>query len=115
MLLDVKAALAEILNDEAANANPANVANRRGETRANSQNLRISTQQPPKPEMPQAAKPAPSGAVVIHLARGPGLPTHPATCAGCGKADWKVAMRTADGRTWHVSCWKAERIEGASK
>ncbi len=108
MLLDVKAALAEILNDEAATAIPAIVAIPEGKTGAKSQESRKSQSQQPETEKSEHA---PSGAVVIHLARGPGLPTHPATCVGCGKADWKVAMRTADGRTWHVACWKAERVE----
>lgn len=55
------------------------------------------------------------GAVVIHLARGSGLPTHPATCAVCGRADWRVCLRDAKGHTMHVSCWKAEQIAGDSK
>ncbi|WP_234052748.1 MULTISPECIES: hypothetical protein [unclassified Xanthobacter] len=58
---------------------------------------------------------ASADAVLIHLARGAGLPTHPATCAVCGAADWHVCVRDAGGRTLHARCWKAERIARESK
>lgn len=44
--------------------------------------------------------------VVLHLGDGPGLPTHPAACTICGKADWLVTLRAGDGETFHVSCWR---------
>lgn len=61
---------------------------------------------------------APPGAI-LHLSRyipkpnsegrpGRALPTHPATCALCGGADWTVAMTDMRGRALHVACWKAE-------
>ncbi|MGQ3674682.1 hypothetical protein ACT6QH_04165 [Xanthobacter sp. TB0139] len=44
--------------------------------------------------------------VVLHLGDGPGLPTQPAACTICGKADWLVTLRTGVGDTFHVSCWR---------
>jgi hypothetical protein len=32
------------------------------------------------------------------------LPTHPKTCAVCGKAEWLVTMTERDGKTVHVQC-----------
>ncbi|WP_322994119.1 hypothetical protein [Castellaniella sp.] len=43
---------------------------------------------------------------VIHLSRGKSLPTHPASCAGCGQADWLVNICDDMDRTYHVSCWR---------
>ncbi|WP_323034141.1 hypothetical protein [Pararhodobacter sp.] len=54
-------------------------------------------------------------AEVLHLSRGKALPTHPATCAACGKADWLVCLRTEDDRTWHVQCWKAQEHSAGEK
>lgn len=45
-------------------------------------------------------------ALVKHLDHAPGLPTHPATCVWCDQSDWLVTLRTGDGRTFHVSCWR---------
>lgn len=70
------------------------------------------------PESTPSRHDYPPGAIV-HLSRhrpklnGDGrpvrvLPTHPATCAICGKADWQVGMTDMQGRTLHVRCWKAE-------
>lgn len=55
----------------------------------------------------RAREPTPSPNVVLHLGDVPGLPTHPVTCVSCGKADWLVTLRTGDGLTFHVSCWRA--------
>lgn len=47
--------------------------------------------------------------MVKHLGRdAAGLPTHPATCRVCGKADWLVNVRDNRDRTFHVSCWRTE-------
>jgi len=32
------------------------------------------------------------------------LPVFPATCAVCGRADWRVSLSDLDGRTYHVGC-----------
>ena len=47
-----------------------------------------------------------SASVVMHLGRGTGLPTHPATCTVCGKSDWLVNVRDDMDRTFHASCWR---------
>lgn len=41
-------------------------------------------------------------------ARSAALRNLPPTCAACGVADWLVALTEKDGRTLHVSCWRAE-------
>ena len=106
MLFDAQAALADILKDEAP-AIPAIPAIVAPPSPLESQKSRESRSQP--------AANTPTGAVVIHLARGLGLPTHPATCAVCGATDWRVCVRDAGGRPLHARCWKAERITRESK
>ncbi len=70
-----------------------------------------SASSPSRPDYPPGA--------IVHLSRYPPkldhngrpvrvLPTHPATCAICGRADWHVGMTDMKGRTLHVRCWKAE-------
>lgn len=119
MLFDVQAALAEVLADEP--ANPANPAKQPSQL-ADLADLAGQQAEISAPAGAPAPSPSrldyPPGAVV-HLSKhrpkldSDGrpvrvLPTHPATCAICGQADWLVGMTDMQGRTLHVRCWKAE-------
>ena len=46
---------------------------------------------------------------VTNAAKSVALSTSPLNCAACGKTDWRVSMKDTDGRTLHVSCWRAEQ------
>lgn len=87
----------------------------------------IVTQTPTAPPVsqvsrpPEAQKPAFCVASVATVAtpltataraRAAALPNSPPTCAACGVADWKVAVTEKEGRTLHVSCWRAEGGRG---
>lgn len=119
MLFDVQAALADVLADKPANpANPAkqkpqlaDLAGLAGGQAAISAPASAPAPCPSRHDYPPGA--------IVHLSRhrpkvdGDGrpvrvLPTHPATCAICGIADWLVGMTDMQGRTLHARCWKAE-------
>ncbi|MEZ5723909.1 MAG: hypothetical protein R3E47_02285 [Paracoccaceae bacterium] len=119
MLFDVQAALAEIMADDA--ATPATPATKGGNVAGVAEVAGGQAEISAPPSAPPASpsrQDYPPGAIV-HLSRHRPkqnqngkpvrvLPTHPATCAICGKADWLVGMTDMKGRTLHVRCWKAE-------
>ena len=39
------------------------------------------------------------------------LPSAPAVCAICGRADWTVSLTDTDGRKLHVACYKLQHHE----
>lgn len=119
-------------SEPAPGANRANRAKRANSDHADAPNLahlaRLACPQPSELKnadpAPAADEPSPSRqkyppGAIVHLARYRPklgrdgrtvrqLPTHPATCAICGVADWFVCMTDMQGRTLHVCCWKVE-------
>lgn len=111
MLFDVQAVLAEILGDAPERCD---CCDSRDSTGPESRESRESQSQPVGIQTP-----APAPGAVVHLSRYRpmpdrngrpvrALPTHPATCAICGRTDWMVSMSDMRGRTLHVECWTAE-------
>lgn len=119
MLFDVQAALAEVL--AVGPANPANPAKQTPQLAdlADLAGRQAAISTPASaPASSRSRQDYPPGAIV-HLSKQRPvqdrdgrpvrlLPTHPATCAICGEADWLVGMTDMQGRTLHVRCWKAE-------
>lgn len=137
MLFDVQAALAEILASPAATpatvatngpsvATVATVAAYQAAVSGSAAVPSPSAPPPSRGDLRQIGHAAPAHShddatpdAILHLSRyapkaNPdgrpvrALPTHPATCALCGRTEWTVAMTDMRGRALHVSCWQAE-------
>ena len=104
MWLDLHTKLAEIAAHPAATS--ATTATQAQAVRTGSHSVHAPQGQKPTSHVAEVASVA---TPVTSAAKSVALPTSSLNCATCGRTDWRVSMEDTDGRTLHVSCWRAEQ------